>query len=1006
MSTSKAPPAAHNVPVTRPNAEALPPAPAKTMCDRYPDVLVYAPFVPEEWMRARLHELNALAATVLTDSREVLAPGCRFHLQTDPAEIRNLLFLPKYAVVATVSPDDNNNEEKTKQRLDAELRHVPRFARRWLHFSLSDFARAQESSLLSAQEEEKRRLTAMGARIQTCYLQQAVQLDRAVQRPVVSMFTTTYRTGTRIRRAFQSLRRQHLVDWEWVIVDDSPDEGEHFRLLCTQLLVGDHRVRLYRRNGNNGSIGDVKNEAIGLCRGRYLMELDHDDELTPTCLADCAAVFQRDPAVGFVYTDFANLHEDTMTPFRYGEGYGLGIAGYYCRHILSADPRVSQAGAEADKAFRDGATWFSPQYVSVTPQVSPVTITHLVAMPNHPRMWRRTAMEHMGSYPEFLPICDDQEIVMRTQACGVKMVKLHTMGYLQYMNLPSNGSNFSGIRTQEICRMGSTGPLYKLFQEVHPSQDALFMEADCDPDMKFRGKFGYYHGWDRDEPPKYYNALEHPDGEAVVVYLGMAAVVAHAAQFLEDLFGTSTATSLTAAPKNEDSAPLGSSFSDVPLQCSPPLTYATPVHGSTELCDSVTEDQARRRRRVVYVLSGDQKDMEVLHAVTAWLRAARPECTQEDLCMVRAYGFDLADPAQRGLFRSDWSDEKCLRQYARHMYAVDATFVVAPPDNAGGGSSTRKRKAETEEAESGSSSSSSTKKQTTLSSAMTTRAMRLRSSGILGGVIGRNNTILPVDFDPPSGGGVVNATKATVDASSRLAVVQHFASLSAHTHYLEIGVETGALFNELRGALTKTGVDPAPSRQFRVKEEERAFSRFFELTSDAYFLDADNAARDVTVAFVDGMHLADYVARDIEYASEAILATLRRNRITNNRNARSGAKQLPEIGWLLLDDVVPANEAEQKRTPRSPYYDRGVLKYGAFGWTGDVWKAVAVILRKYPLVHHELFENPEVYRGVLALRLEPHHEVMRLSSRELAAAMSLEYATDFDAYLANDLRAK
>jgi hypothetical protein len=50
-----------------------------------------------------------------------------------------------------------------------------------------------------------------------------------------------------------------------------------------------------------------------------------------------------------------------------------------------------------------------------------------------------------------LPICDDYDILLRT-AIGTKMVKIHELGYVQYMNEGNN--NFSLIRNGEINRIG------------------------------------------------------------------------------------------------------------------------------------------------------------------------------------------------------------------------------------------------------------------------------------------------------------------------------------------------------------------------------------------------------------------------------------------------------------------------------------------------------------------------------------------------------------------------
>ena len=43
-------------------------------------------------------------------------------------------------------------------------------------------------------------------------------------RPKFSIFTPTYNTGERILRTYESIVNQTFTDWEWVIVDDSPDD--------------------------------------------------------------------------------------------------------------------------------------------------------------------------------------------------------------------------------------------------------------------------------------------------------------------------------------------------------------------------------------------------------------------------------------------------------------------------------------------------------------------------------------------------------------------------------------------------------------------------------------------------------------------------------------------------------------------------------------------------------------------------------------------------------------
>ena len=257
--------------------------------------------------------------------------------------------------------------------------------------------------------------------------------DRINTRPEFSVFTPSFNSFEKILRAFNSLKSQTLTNWEWVIMDDSPDD-KNFEYLRKH-LTNDSRVRLYRRFENNGYIGNVKNEAVSLCRGQYLLELDHDDEILPFVLKESADLFQSNSEVGFIYMDFINLYENGSN-FWYGNQICKGYGSYYCQKYN-------------DK-------WV---YVYNTPNINNITLSHLVCCPNHPRIWRKDVLLNIGNFCEYLPICDDYEIILRT-AMNTKIAKIHKMGYVQYMNDQNN--NFSLIRNGEINRIGPKfiSPIY------------------------------------------------------------------------------------------------------------------------------------------------------------------------------------------------------------------------------------------------------------------------------------------------------------------------------------------------------------------------------------------------------------------------------------------------------------------------------------------------------------------------------------------------------------------
>lgn len=283
-----------------------------------------------------------------------------------------------------------------------------RMRKQWLHFKTLD----------------EKTIEQFNNSVNFCYLHSCVIANDIDKRPVFSLFTTCYNSYNKIIRAYDSITTQTLRDWEWVILDDSPDDA-HFVFL-KETFKHDKRVRLYKRSENNGNIGNVKNEAISLCRGKYLLEMDHDDEILPYVLSDAVHVFDSDNEVGFVYMDFINIYEDGAN-FRYGDFYALGYSGYYRQKIRNK--------------------WV---FVSMTPNINNISLNHIVGVPNHPRIWRRKTLMDMGNFCEYLPILDDYEVLIRT-AVNTKIARIHKLGYIQYMN--NNNNNFSLIRNSEINRI-------------------------------------------------------------------------------------------------------------------------------------------------------------------------------------------------------------------------------------------------------------------------------------------------------------------------------------------------------------------------------------------------------------------------------------------------------------------------------------------------------------------------------------------------------------------------
>jgi glycosyltransferase involved in cell wall biosynthesis len=219
------------------------------------------------------------------------------------------------------------------------------------------------------------------------------------------------------------MQAQTYRNWQWVIWDDSDDDGRTATLI-EALTQYDHRIELVRPIRHSGIIGEVKHKACALSRGQILVELDHDDELTPNALEWVVNAFRKYPEAGFFYTDFAEV-DSKLNPLRYPDGWGFGLGSYR---------KESFRGFELD--------------VVNAPGISPKVIRHIVAAPNHLRAWRRDTYFAIGGHNRLIHVADDYEIMVRT-FLATQMVHIPRLGYIQFMD---GNENTQRLRNKDIQR--------------------------------------------------------------------------------------------------------------------------------------------------------------------------------------------------------------------------------------------------------------------------------------------------------------------------------------------------------------------------------------------------------------------------------------------------------------------------------------------------------------------------------------------------------------------------
>jgi len=204
---------------------------------------------------------------------------------------------------------------------------------------------------------------------------------------MISVVTPTFNTNQiALLRTWNSLKEQTHKDWEWVVWDDS-EELDTWNTLIGFASDERFRVNIYRGHRHSGSIGDVKKKAFSLARGDILVELDHDDELTPDCLSELELAFS-DESVGFAFSDWCEILPDGLSG-TYPEGWAFGFGSEY----WDTEKRV---------------------WVMKAPEVNRTTLSHIVSVPNHVRAWRRSTYLSLDGHNPNLPIADDYDLIVRT----------------------------------------------------------------------------------------------------------------------------------------------------------------------------------------------------------------------------------------------------------------------------------------------------------------------------------------------------------------------------------------------------------------------------------------------------------------------------------------------------------------------------------------------------------------------------------------------------------------
>jgi len=210
---------------------------------------------------------------------------------------------------------------------------------------------------------------------------------------MVSIFSPTHNPKY-LKEVYKTLQEQTLKDWEWIIVSNRGAKVPKFK---------DKRVRVFEFPiKEDWKMGALKNFACSKCKGEILVELDHDDFLTPNCLEEIKKAFDSDPKITMVYSNVARVDmnwQSLLWSSDWGWRYrDFEYKGHNIKEVISPEPYVANLSR----------IWYAPDHV---------------------RAWRASHYIEMGGHDKSLKIADDHNLVVRSYLHG----KIHHIDKCLYI---------------------------------------------------------------------------------------------------------------------------------------------------------------------------------------------------------------------------------------------------------------------------------------------------------------------------------------------------------------------------------------------------------------------------------------------------------------------------------------------------------------------------------------------------------------------------------------------
>ena len=197
---------------------------------------------------------------------------------------------------------------------------------------------------------------------------------------MIAIVTAAYNCSPFIYATYESLRRQTLQHWEWIVVDDHSTDGTFEAL--EGFAAEDDRVRVLRNDRNQGAAFS-RNRAMDEARGTFLAFIDSDDLWLPEKLA--TQVDFMSTGIDFSFTGYQIVNEDGSPTSKRTDVSYQGRFGYEdmlakkatlgCSTVMLRRSAIGDLRMPMLKSGQDYAYWLSLLRSGIQAHLLPEVLT-------------------------------------------------------------------------------------------------------------------------------------------------------------------------------------------------------------------------------------------------------------------------------------------------------------------------------------------------------------------------------------------------------------------------------------------------------------------------------------------------------------------------------------------------------------------------------------------------------------------------------------------------------